>query len=166
MATLPPRPNQDHLGRQARDLLRAARAGDDAATARIGAVSGRLIRAAPQLAVAREYGFASWARLAAEVQARTMDLGQQVLPVDARREDRGTALHAAAYSGSADVVTLLVDHGADIEARDLAWDRTPLDWAAVGSGERSRSNPARIGLPPSEPCSRPAPPPAVSRCPR
>ena len=78
MVTLPPRPNLDHLRRQARDLLRAARAGDDAATARIGAVSGRLTLADAQLAVAREYGFASWARLAAEVQARTMDLAQQV----------------------------------------------------------------------------------------
>src|SRR5580693_4775484 len=78
MATLPSRPNLDHLRRQARDLLRAARAGDDAATARIGAVSGRLTLAAAQLAVAREYGFASWARLAAEVQARTMDLAHQV----------------------------------------------------------------------------------------
>jgi ankyrin repeat protein len=78
MATLPPRPNLDHLRRQARDLLRAARAGDDAAMARIGAVAGRLTLAAAQLAVAREYGFASWARLAAEVQTRTMDLAQQV----------------------------------------------------------------------------------------
>ena len=78
MATLPSRPNLDHLRRQARDLLRAARAGDEAAVARMGTVSGRLTLAAAQLAVAREYGFASWARLAAEVQARTMDLAQQV----------------------------------------------------------------------------------------
>ena len=67
-----------------------------------------------------------------------LDLG---FPVDARREDGGTALHAAAYSGSANVVTLLIDHGADIEARDLTWDSTPLDWAAVGSGEQPGSNP-------------------------
>jgi hypothetical protein len=59
MATLPPRPNLDHLRRQARDLLRAARAGDAAAADRIRAVSGRPTLAAAQLAVAREYGFAS-----------------------------------------------------------------------------------------------------------
>jgi len=78
MATLPPRPNLDHLRRQARDLLRAARAGDAAAADRIRAVSGRPTLAAAQLAVAREYGFASWARLTTEVQARTTDLAQQV----------------------------------------------------------------------------------------
>jgi len=78
MATLPPRPNLDHLRRQARDLLRAAQAGDDAAASRIRAVSGRLTLSAAQLAVAREYGFASWARLTAEVQARTTDLARQV----------------------------------------------------------------------------------------
>jgi hypothetical protein len=78
MAALPPRPNLDHLRRQARDLLRAARAGDAAAAGRIRAVSGRPTLAAAQLAVAREYGFASWARLTTEVQARTTDLAQQV----------------------------------------------------------------------------------------
>jgi hypothetical protein len=43
-------------------------------------VSGRLTLAAAQLAVAREYGFASWARLAAEVQARTIDLDSHKAP--------------------------------------------------------------------------------------
>jgi ankyrin repeat protein len=63
-------------------------------------------------------------------------------PVDARLgEDGGTALHSAAYSGSADIVRLLLDRGADLEARDSHWDSTPLDWAAVGSGERPRQNP-------------------------
>ena len=77
MTALPAQPNLDHLRRQARDLLRAARAGDDAAAGRIRAVSGRLTLSAAQLAVAREYGFASWARLTAEVQARTTDLARQ-----------------------------------------------------------------------------------------
>ncbi len=77
MATLPPRPSLDHLRRQARDLLRAARAGDAAAAGRLRAVSGRPTLAAAQLAVAREYGFASWARLTTEVQARTTDLARQ-----------------------------------------------------------------------------------------
>jgi len=78
MGTLPPRPNLDHLRRQARTLLRAAQAGDDEAAGRIWAVSGRLTLSAAQLAVAREYGFASWARLRADVQARTTDLARQV----------------------------------------------------------------------------------------
>src|SRR6202043_784497 len=62
---------------QARELLRAAQAGDTAAVGRIRAVSGALTLASAQLAVAREYGFASWARLRAEVTARTADPAQQ-----------------------------------------------------------------------------------------
>ena len=77
MADLPARPNLDHLRRQARDLLRAAHAGDPAAAGRIRAVSAALTLASAQLAVAREYGFASWARLRAEVTARTADLARQ-----------------------------------------------------------------------------------------
>jgi hypothetical protein len=33
-------------------------------------------------------------------------------------------------------VRLLLDRGADIEARDTTWDSTPLEWAIVGSGMR------------------------------
>src|SRR5260370_14142345 len=58
MTNLPPRPDIDQLRHQARDLLRAARSGDLAA-ARIGAVADSMTLAAAQLAVAREYGFAS-----------------------------------------------------------------------------------------------------------
>ena len=78
MATLPGRPNLEYLRRQAKDLLRAAQAGDTTAVGRIRAVSGRSTLAAAQLAVAREYGFASWARLKTEVEARTRDLARQV----------------------------------------------------------------------------------------
>jgi ankyrin repeat protein len=76
MAVLPAQPHLDHLRRQARDLLRAARAGDTAAAERVLAVSDRLTLAAAQLAVAREYGFASWAKLKTEVRSRSADLAQ------------------------------------------------------------------------------------------
>lgn len=66
-------------------------------------------------------------------------------PLDARGEDGATALHAAAYSGNADTVRLLLDRGAGIEARDLSWDSTPLDWAAVGSGKSAASTPRTAG---------------------
>jgi len=75
-AQLPAQPNLDHLRRQARDLLRAARARDSAAAARIRAVSDELNLTAAQLAIAREYGFASWAKLKTEVQARTAELAK------------------------------------------------------------------------------------------
>ena len=58
MADLPAKPSLDHLRRQARDLLRAARAGDTTAAGRIRAVADALTLASAQLAVAREYGFA------------------------------------------------------------------------------------------------------------
>jgi uncharacterized protein len=60
MPDLPARPDLDQLRHQAKDLLHAAQRGDPDATARIGAVSRRLILSSAQLALAREYGFASW----------------------------------------------------------------------------------------------------------
>jgi ankyrin repeat protein len=67
-----------------------------------------------------------------------LDVG---FPVDARGDDGGTPLHAAAYNGSVETVRLLLDRGGDLHARDARWDDTPLDWAIVGSGERPRHNP-------------------------
>jgi hypothetical protein len=40
-----------------------------------------------------------------------------------------TALHHAVCSGSIDAVRLLVEAGANLSARDSAWNGTPLDWA-------------------------------------
>ena len=41
------------------------------------------------------------------------------------------ALHEACYSGHRDVVELLLDHGADIEARTYLYDLLPLDAACI-----------------------------------
>lgn len=65
--TLPTRPDIDQLRRQAKDLHRAAAAGDPDARARIGVVSPEISLHVAQLALAREYGFASWPRLHSEV---------------------------------------------------------------------------------------------------
>ncbi|MGH2857753.1 MAG: ankyrin repeat domain-containing protein [Solirubrobacteraceae bacterium] len=66
-------------------------------------------------------------------------------PIDARREvtddDGATALHAASWAGSAETVALLLDHGADLRARDTRWQSPPLEWALVGSGEAPDSAP-------------------------
>jgi ankyrin repeat protein len=78
MPTLPAHPNLDQLRHQAKDLLRAANEGDSHALAQIHAVSVQLTLAAAQLAVARSCGFASWPRLKAEVEARTLDLAEKV----------------------------------------------------------------------------------------
>jgi hypothetical protein len=69
MPALPGRPDLDQLRRQARELLRAA-AGDEQALSRIRAVSQQRTLSAAQLVIAREYGFASWPKLRAEVLRR------------------------------------------------------------------------------------------------
>lgn len=74
MTTLPERPHLDHLRRQAKDLLKAFRAGDPAALDRVvanlpaardrAALASLPFRLADaQSTLAREYGFASWRAL-------------------------------------------------------------------------------------------------------
>ncbi|HEY2296067.1 MAG TPA: ankyrin repeat domain-containing protein [Thermoanaerobaculia bacterium] len=78
---LPSSPSLDHLKHQARDLLKAHAAGDPEASQRLrefhprfgrstdaGIRSAKLALSDAQLAIAREYGFPSWARLKAQVE--------------------------------------------------------------------------------------------------
>jgi ankyrin repeat protein len=71
-----------------------------------------------------------------------LDLG---FPINARRQgtddDGATALHTASWAGSADTVALLLEHGADLNARDTRWHSQALEWALVGSGEAPDSAP-------------------------
>jgi ankyrin repeat protein len=76
--TLPAHPSFDQLRHQAKDLLRAANAGDSQALAQIQLVSDRVTLASAQLAIARAHGFASWPKLKAEVEARALDLANKV----------------------------------------------------------------------------------------
>lgn len=137
MPELPARPDLDQLRHQAKDLLRAARAGDPAAAARIGAVSDRMILASAQLAVAREHGFPSWARLGAEVRRREIFNSGDV--------DRLRALLAAQPELAAQRMQRWCDHrrGADplgylamlrFDARRL---ELPEDLPAVGAMTRA-----------------------------
>jgi len=70
-ASLPASPSLEQLRRQAKDLLRAHRAGDDAARSRVAAHHPRpgepLKLSGAQLVIAREHGFPSWPRLRAYV---------------------------------------------------------------------------------------------------
>jgi ankyrin repeat protein len=74
MPTLPPHPDLAQLRRQAKELLRAAAAGDRPASERIHAVSEQVTLTGAQLAVAREHGFESWPAIKREVDARTRSL--------------------------------------------------------------------------------------------
>lgn len=53
-------PNLEQLRKQAKELLRAARAGDPSGLKRVLSVERRLTLSAAQLAIAREQGFTSW----------------------------------------------------------------------------------------------------------
>jgi ankyrin repeat protein len=135
------------------DLLRRyGAAGEISDTDLFLAACQRADRAAVQKQLARDPGLQD--RLTDEQQAAALiraaetgrtpalalmlDLG---FPIDAPGGDHGgTALHAAAYCGSADAVRFLLDRGANLEARDATWDSPPLKWAAVGSGERPATN--------------------------
>ena len=70
MPELPDRPDLGQLRRQARELQRAAAAHDEGALQKVRSVSTAITLAAAQLAVARDFGFASWPRLKAEVERR------------------------------------------------------------------------------------------------
>jgi ankyrin repeat protein len=60
-----------------------------------------------------------------------------------------TPLHLAAAAGDPDTVRLLLDHGAELDARDANYHGTPLGYATVSSGEPRRSDndwPATVRL--------------------
>jgi ankyrin repeat protein len=69
----------------------------------------------------------------AEAVALMLDLG---FPVDARK-DGEAALHNAAYHGNTAAVRVLLEKGADVDARDGNFDGTALGFATVGSGEQA-----------------------------
>src|SRR5262245_49855382 len=135
---LPPQPHIDWLKKAAKDRLAELRAGDPAA---------RLHQA--QLAIAREYGFASWRALKAYVQAQSLD-GRIIaavlsgdanalaalLAADPRKlhitggQWNRPLLHLAAENGHLESVNLLLRLGFDIDRRDRFDNATALHWAA------------------------------------
>ena len=70
----------------------------------------------------------------AETVALMLDLG---FSPHARNGFGEQPLATAAYHGNAAIVRLLLDAGADVDARDTRFDSTPLAFATVGSGERA-----------------------------
>ena len=103
-----------------------------------------------QLAVARDHGFPSWRALKAEVDRRRSPAIEQFFAACAggdtdalrdllrrdpglareRNQDGSTGLHLAV--GHADAVRLLLEHGADPNARDVGDNALPLHFAAGG----------------------------------
>jgi ankyrin repeat protein len=135
---LPERASLEYLKKLAKERLLALRATDPAA---------KLAHA--QLAVAREYGFSSWRELKAEIDRRRAPKVAEFFRASAagdasrlrdlltddaglvreRTPEGATGLHLAA--GHAEAVRLLIEHGADPNARDLGDNASPLHLAAA-----------------------------------
>jgi ankyrin repeat protein len=56
------------------------------------------------------------------------------IPVDARGEAGGTALHWACWKGHADLVKVLLDHGASLLIEDNEYGAQPSGWLHHGTG--------------------------------
>ena len=55
------------------------------------------------------------------------------LPIDARGEHGGTALHWACWKGYADLVKLLIDHNASLDIKDHSFNASPAGWLHHGT---------------------------------
>ena len=151
---LPEHPNLEHLKHQAKDLLRSLEARDPQAAERFRSLITPPIPAAPKLAdaqhaIAREYGFATWAALKHHVEASTDESGGAGELVAAIKSDDAelaarvlaqnpglkkrlndpfpglsfgaTPLIAAVPWNNRKMIDLLLDSGADINQRSHWW---------------------------------------------
>lgn len=141
---LPERASLEYLKKLAKDRLQMLRQDDPHAKL-----------ASALLAVARDHGFASWRALKAEIAQRQTQnvalffeacakgdverlrglLANDPSLVRADRPNarhRGwTGLHSAAQGGHLETVRLLLDHGADPNAREEGDNTYPLHWSAA-----------------------------------
>jgi hypothetical protein len=99
MPDLPERADIGQLRRQARELLRAAVAGEPGAVARLRAVSERPALAAAQLAIAREHGFRSWPALRSEAESRRRSADRDVRAAAGRAEAPDIAAGRWSFGG-------------------------------------------------------------------
>lgn len=150
---LPERPDPEHLRRQARELLRAWRAGAPEALARVAPYRLPPRLGAAQLVLAREYGLPSWPRLMDEVRRRRAaalpdaDFIDQVLALalgrgwDAPQPAQAAALLETRRPRSAMLALVRGDlpavqaalAGADPAAPLPPWNSPPLAYAAFSS---------------------------------
>jgi ankyrin repeat protein/uncharacterized glyoxalase superfamily protein PhnB len=145
-ANLPERASLEYLKKLAKDRLQELRRADP-----------RAKLAAALLAVARDHGFASWRALKAEIEQRQTKDVRAFFDACANGDDEAlrallakdptrvrtsmshpqthyggwTGLHEAAKHGHVSAVRLLLEHGADPNAREVGDNTYPLHWAAA-----------------------------------
>lgn len=130
-SSLPARPSLEQLKKRAKELLRAIRAADPAAVARLGSHLSRHPRDATladaQLVIAREHGFTSWARLKHHVQAieRPRDFDEAIWGRDT------WPFLAAVYEGREDVVREMLRGDPTLARAEYAYMQ-PLHYAVRG----------------------------------
>jgi hypothetical protein len=142
MPDLPERADIDQLRRKARELLRAAVAGEPEALARLRAVSERPTLAAAQLATAREHGFRSWPALRSEVERRRQPADWQLRAGTGRPEAQDIAQGRWSFGGGGTIevaegeltlgIVIAGPEGASLEASLAVAE-------AVASARQSRS---------------------------
>lgn len=66
---------------------------------------------------------------------RAIGYGADINKPSGHLYSHGTPLHHAVWSGSLNTVKVLINAGADLYARDTAWNGTPLGWAEYGNKE-------------------------------
>lgn len=71
----------------------------------------------------------------AEALRRMLALGLSPGTVSRRNQPHAGSLHHAVWSGSLAAVKLLVEAGADLDARDTLYNGTPLIWAEYGESQ-------------------------------
>jgi len=144
MPTLPDRPSLEFLKKRAKEQLQVLRQTDP-----------RAQLAAALRAVAKDYGFSSWRALKAEVDRRRDGTLTAVFDACSRGDVTAlrvllgadsslaratkppaphagwTALHQAVKRTQPDIVRMLLEHGANPDAREAGDNTTPLHWAAT-----------------------------------
>lgn len=134
-SSLPARPSLEQLKKRAKELLRAIRAADPAAIARLRA---HLLRHATeatladaQLVIAREHGFASWVRLKHHVQAieRPGDFDEHIWGRDT------WPFLVAVYEGREEVVREMLRADPTLAGAEYAYMQ-PLHYAVRGGHVR------------------------------